>query len=119
MSRGGLGSPIGGSNVYGYLGYVLTLGILPVYVLTNLAAVRYLWGNRGFNPVKHLVLPIAGAGLMVALLIGQIIENSTPAVQVLPLGGRGLGGRGGRGGVLDRQPPSPDAGRRGLGAGHR
>ena len=28
-------------NVYGYLGFLLTLGILPVYVLTNLAAARY------------------------------------------------------------------------------
>src|SRR3954452_5243492 len=35
---GGLGNPTGGSNVYGYLGFLLTLGILPVYVLTNLAA---------------------------------------------------------------------------------
>ena len=38
---GGLGDPAGGSNVYGYLGFLLTLGILPVYVLTNLAAARY------------------------------------------------------------------------------
>ena len=43
---GGLGDPVGGSNVYGYLGYILTLGILPVYVLTNLAAVRYFWGSE-------------------------------------------------------------------------
>jgi amino acid transporter len=81
---GGLGSPVGGSNVYGYLGYVLTLGILPVYVLTNLAAVRYLWGTEGFNPLKHLILPLAGAGLMVALLIGQIIENSTQPFKSFP-----------------------------------
>ena len=40
---------VGGSNVYGYLGFLLTLGILPVYVLTNLAAVRYLWGSDGFQ----------------------------------------------------------------------
>jgi amino acid transporter len=38
---GGLGDPAAGSNVYGYLGFLLTLGILPVYVLTNLAAVAY------------------------------------------------------------------------------
>jgi amino acid transporter len=81
---GGFGDAATGSLVYGYLGYVLTLGILPVYVLTNLAAVRYLWGKPGFNPVKHLVLPLLGAGLMVALLIGQIIENSTQPFKSFP-----------------------------------
>ena len=81
---GGLGDPVGGSNVYGYLGYVLTLGILPVYVLTNLAAVRYLWGSAGFDWLRHLVLPLAGAGLMVALLVGQIIENSAQPFKSFP-----------------------------------
>jgi amino acid transporter len=59
---GGLTDPLGGSNVYGYLGFLLTLGILPVYVLTNLAAVRYLWGSVGFNWLKHFVLPLLGPG---------------------------------------------------------
>jgi amino acid transporter len=81
---GGFGDAATGSLVYGYLGYVLTLGILPVYVLTNLAAVRYLWGKDGFNPLKHLILPLLGAGLMVALLIGQIIENSTQPFKSFP-----------------------------------
>jgi amino acid transporter len=81
---GGFGDAATGSLVYGYLGYVLTLGILPVYVLTNLAAVRYLWGRDGFNPLKHLILPLLGAGLMIALLIGQIIENSTQPFKSFP-----------------------------------
>src|SRR3954452_21418510 len=38
---GGLGDPAAGWNVYGYLGFLLPLGILPVYVLTNLAAIRW------------------------------------------------------------------------------
>ena len=84
VSRAGSVTRPRGSLVYGYLGYVLTLGILPVYVLTNLAAVRYLWGKPGFNPLKHLILPLLGAGLMVALLIGQIIENSTQPFKSFP-----------------------------------
>jgi amino acid transporter len=73
---GGLGDPAGGSNVYGYLGFLLTLGILPVYVLTNLAAARYFLGQGRFKPIRHGVLPLGGAALMVALLIGQILQQT-------------------------------------------
>jgi amino acid transporter len=74
---GGLGSPTGGSNVYGYLGFLLTLGILPVYVLTNLAAARYFAASGRFSLIRHGVLPLGGAALMVALLFGQIVEQTT------------------------------------------
>ena len=50
---GGLGDPVGGSNVYGYLGFLLTLGILPVYVLTNVAAARYFRRAGRFRLVRH------------------------------------------------------------------
>jgi amino acid transporter len=74
---GGLTSTSGGSNVYGYLGFLLTLGILPVYVLTNLAAIRFLRGRPDFNPFFHLVLPVVGIALMTGLLVGQILLNTT------------------------------------------
>ncbi|MDA0166545.1 APC family permease [Solirubrobacter ginsenosidimutans] len=73
---GGLGDPVGGSNVYGYLGFLLTLGILPVYVLTNLAAARYFASSGRFKLIRHGVLPLGGASLMVALLVGQILEQT-------------------------------------------
>src|SRR4051794_34958592 len=74
---GGLGDPRGGSNVYGYLGFLLTLGILPVYVLVNLAAARYFLAAGRFNLLRHGILPLTGAGLMAALLVGQIVEQTT------------------------------------------
>src|SRR3954454_10761642 len=73
---GGLGDPAGGSNVYGYLGFLLTLGILPVYVLTNLAAARYFSASGRFRLIRHGILPLGGAALMVALLVGQILEQT-------------------------------------------
>jgi amino acid transporter len=73
---GGWGDPLAGANVYGYLGFLLTLGILPVYVLTNLAAARYFAGTGRFNVIRHGVLPLGGAALMVALLVGQIVEQT-------------------------------------------
>lgn len=74
---GGLGDPAAGSNVYGYLGFLLTLGILPVYILNNLAAIRFLRGRPDFNAFFHLVLPVLGIVLMTGLLIGQILQNTT------------------------------------------
>ena len=73
---GGLGNPVGGSNVYSYLGFLLTLGILPVYVLTNLTAARYFLGQERFSLVRHGIVPLVGAGLMIALLVGQIVEQT-------------------------------------------
>jgi amino acid transporter len=83
-TSGGLDDPAGGSNVYGYLGFVLTLGVLPVYALTNLAAARYFARLGRFRPVRHGVLPIAGAGLMIALLVGQIVEQTAAPYTWLP-----------------------------------
>jgi amino acid transporter len=73
---GGLGDPVAGGSVYGYLGFLLTMGILPVYVLTNAAAIRFFRERGDFHPVRHLLLPGLGALLMVGLTIGQILEQT-------------------------------------------
>ena len=73
---GGLTDPTGGSNVYGYLGFLLTLGVLPVYALTNLAAIRYLRRSGDFRWFPHVFLPALGALLMIGLLVGQIVEQT-------------------------------------------
>jgi amino acid transporter len=75
VMAGGLGNPEAGANVYGYLGFLLTMGILPVYVLVNAAAIRFFKDRGDFHPVKHVVLPGLGALLMVGLTIGQIVEQ--------------------------------------------
>jgi amino acid transporter len=83
-TSGGLDDPVGGSNVYGYLGFLLTLGVLPVYALTNVAAARYFARAGRFRVVRHGLLPIGGAGLMVALLVGQVVEQSAAPYTWLP-----------------------------------
>jgi amino acid transporter len=83
-SVGGLTNTSGGSNVYGYLGFLLTLGILPVYILTNLAAIRFLHGRSDFHWLYHLVFPVLGILLMGGLLIGQIVENNTQPLASFP-----------------------------------
>jgi amino acid transporter len=72
---GGLGTESAGFSVYGYLGFLLTMGILPVYILVNAAAIRFFQGRGDFHPIRHLVLPGLGALLMIGLTIGQIVEQ--------------------------------------------
>ena len=70
--------------MYGYLGFLLTLGVLPVYALTNLAAARYFARAGRFQVVRHGLLPLGGAALMVALLVGQIVEQTRAPYTWLP-----------------------------------
>lgn len=81
---GGLANPDGGSNVYGYLGFLLTLAILVVYVLANIAAIAYFMRQRSGRRIRHLVLPAVGGLLMVGLFAGQIVENSDAPYTWMP-----------------------------------
>ena len=44
----------------------------------------YFRKRPDFNVLRHVVLPVLGGGLMIALLIGQIIENRTPPYSWMP-----------------------------------
>lgn len=69
-----LGLLVGPFNTYGYLGTILTLGIIPVYMLVNVAVIRYFRTQHPgeFNVVKHLVLPVAGILLMAIPIYGLV-----------------------------------------------
>jgi amino acid transporter len=82
--NGGLSDPAAGANVYGYLGFLLTLGILPVYVLTNLAAVAYFRRAGRLHWLRHAVLPLGGAVLMIVLLVEQILQQTDPPYTWFP-----------------------------------
>ncbi len=73
---GGLTNPNGGSNVYGYLGFLLTLAILVVYVLADISAIVYFLRRQSGKVFRHMLLPAVGALLMVGLFAGQIVENT-------------------------------------------
>jgi len=81
---GGLGNPIGGDNVYGYFGFILTLALLPVYVLTNVACLRYFRRKGEFRWYRHALFPMIGSTLMIGLLVGQIIEQSSAPYTWMP-----------------------------------
>jgi amino acid transporter len=79
---GGLTNPSGGSNVYGFLGFVLTLAILIVYVLANISAIIYF--RRSGKIIRHVLLPALGALLMIGLFAGQVVENPAPPYNWFP-----------------------------------
>jgi Na+/H+ antiporter NhaC len=58
--------------------------VLPVYALTNLAAARYFARLGRFGVVRHGLLPIGGTALILALLVGQIAEQTAAPYTWLP-----------------------------------
>lgn len=66
----GIGLLSGPFNTYVYLGSVLTLAIIPVYMLTSVACIRHFAGNRSWW--RHVVLPIVGIVLLLIPVYGQV-----------------------------------------------
>ncbi len=64
--------------------FLLTLAILVVYVLANIAAIAYFMRQRSGRRIRHLVLPALGGLLMVGLFAGQIVENSDAPYTWMP-----------------------------------
>ncbi|MEO5940071.1 MAG: APC family permease [Candidatus Limnocylindrales bacterium] len=81
-----LGLAVGPFNTYGYLGTILTLGIIPVYILVNVAVIRYFRTNHPseFNVIKHLILPILGILLMAIPIYGLVGTNPAWPYNLFP-----------------------------------
>jgi amino acid transporter len=81
-----LGLAVGPFNTYGYLGTILTLGIIPVYILVNLAVIRYFRSHYAseFNWIKHLILPVLGILLMAIPIYGLVGTNPAWPYNLFP-----------------------------------
>lgn len=81
-----LGLTVGPSNTYGYLGALLTLGIIPVYMLAAFGFVRYQkqQGILRNNPVKYGVLPVLAAMIMLVPLAGSLYPIPPEPYSYLP-----------------------------------
>lgn len=82
----GMGSWVGPSNTYGYLGALLTLGIIPVYMLASFGYVRYQkrQGNLRAHPIKNGVIPILAALIMLVPLSGSFYPVPPAPYSYLP-----------------------------------
>lgn len=69
-----VGAWVGPFNAYAYLGSLLTLAIIPVYILTNAACLRYFAtvARARRRPLQHVVLPIVGMLVMLIPIYGLV-----------------------------------------------
>lgn len=70
----GVGAWVGAFNAYAYLGSLLTLAIIPVYILTNAACIRFFaTAARDRRQVfPHVVLPVIGMLVMLIPIYGLV-----------------------------------------------
>jgi amino acid transporter len=70
----GLGAYLGPLNAYAFLGSILGVGIIIIYILMNIGLIRYFWRNHRseFSAFRHGVLPVLGSFLMLLPIYGQL-----------------------------------------------
>jgi len=69
-----LGAWITPFGAYDFLGSILGLGIIVLYILMNLGLITYFQRHyrSEFSPVRHGVLPILGSLLLLLPIYGQL-----------------------------------------------
>ena len=82
----GVGLLTGPFNAYVYLGSILTLAIIPVYILTNIACMRYFNGpGRAERSIwRHVVLPVLGILLLAIPIFGQVYPAPPAPLMYFP-----------------------------------
>lgn len=51
----------GATGAYGFTGTIGTVAIVIVYIMSNIALVRYFWKSAERSVVRHIIIPILGA----------------------------------------------------------
>ncbi|MEB3100138.1 APC family permease [Ferviditalea candida] len=82
-----MGFSVGPSLTYGYLGAILTLGIIPVYIMASIGYVLYQkkQGNIRKHPFKNFILPIIASLLMLIPLSASFYPVPPFPYNILPL----------------------------------
>ena len=82
----GVGFWSGPFNAYIYLGSLLTLAIIPVYMLTQVACMRFFRNRDGgrHHTLRHVVLPILGLLLLFIPVYGQLYPVPAAPLNVFP-----------------------------------
>lgn len=75
---------LGGLNVYVFLGTMLGLIFVFMYICVNLACIGYFWRQRRdeFNVIKHLLVPILGVIAMIPAGLAVIGGLTIPILEV-------------------------------------
>jgi amino acid transporter len=70
----GLGASLGPLNAYAFLGSILGVGIIVIYILMNIGLIRYFWRKHRdeFSAFRHGILPALCSLLMLLPIYGQL-----------------------------------------------
>jgi amino acid transporter len=70
----GLGAAMGPLGVYAFMGTILGLGIILVYIAMSLGLVRYAWRHEraSFSPYRHAAVPIVSSLLLLLPIYGLL-----------------------------------------------
>lgn len=81
-----VGAWVGAFNAYAYLGSLLTLAIIPVYILTNAACIRFFatTARARRNTFQHVVLPVLGMLVMLIPIYGLLWPVPAAPYNVFP-----------------------------------
>jgi amino acid transporter len=74
----------GGLNVYVFLGTMLGLIFVFIYIAVNLACIGYFWRERRdqFNVIKHLIVPLLGVLAMIPAGLAVIGGVTIPLLDI-------------------------------------
>jgi amino acid transporter len=65
-----IGKWVGSQNLFGFIGTIITLALILVYIAGNLALVRYMLTQQrqDFNVLKHMIAPVVGSLLLLPVI---------------------------------------------------
>jgi amino acid transporter len=75
---------LGGLNVYVFLGTMLGLIFVFMYICVNLACIGYFWRQRRaeFNVIKHVLVPVLGVVAMIPAGLAVIGGVTIPILEI-------------------------------------
>lgn len=80
------GAGWGPLSAFGNLGYLSSMGILPIFVLTNVALPVFMWRRyrAEFNVVLHLIFPVLSGAIFVAAIWLNVDPWPSGVLSVFP-----------------------------------
>jgi amino acid transporter len=82
----GLGAAMGPLGVYSFMGSILGLGIILIYIAMSLGLVRYVWTHEraSFSPFRHAAVPIVSSLLLLLPIYGLLFPRPDWPYNLVP-----------------------------------
>jgi len=74
----------GATGAYGFTGTIGTVAIVIVYIMSNIALIRYFWRDAERTVMKHLILPLLGVTALLYPLYAVSNPNASYPYNLVP-----------------------------------